>query len=199
MVLRIDYTWRMDTREEEITAQVDSLLSSQKRADGSSNADHAHRVKTLLMAALAETGESSEEDLVVFACAALGHDLLEDTDIDREILRSIVGGKTFSYIEQLTNTWGDHHTGPYVAQIVAAPEEVRLIKYADLSDNMFHASFQARLLGKEWMHNYFLPIVGPMRDALAQTSFTSYPKTAGILRSTTTFARAYLEESIKRI
>lgn len=175
---------------------VEQYLGGQKRRDGTSNAQHAKRVRTVLLSALAQTQERPADALPI-ECGALGHDLLEDSPVDRVELQALVGDEAYAYIVEMTNTDGDGHTEGYVRQMVAASEEARLIKYADLTDNLFHASYQAKGLGNDWMRNFFLPIVDPMREALSHTTFLRYPKTAALLRRCVELARAHLAESMK--
>jgi hypothetical protein len=175
---------------------VEERLGSQKRNDGSSNADHAKRVRAVLLGAFAATGEQPA-NAYALEVGALGHDLLEDSPITREELRECVGEAGLQFIEEMTNTEGDDHITGYVAQILAASEEARLIKYADLCDNLLHASYQVPLFKSGWMDGFFLPIVDPMREAVGTTSFTAYPKTAELLRGMAEVARAHLAQSIK--
>ena len=148
-----------NTGQKDVSALVEKLLGEQRRSDGSSNAMHAKRVQALVTTAGRQTREiASDEDALAISDAALGHDLLEDSHIDRKELENVVGHRAFLYITELTNTWGDDHTGSYVIQVVNASEEARLIKYADLIDNLFHVSYQAHVLGvelvKEVLYSY---------------------------------------------
>jgi len=184
----------MQNKVAAMEALVERLQGSQKRESGDSNSLHVMRVRTLLMNALAAAKENAD-DAQVIELAALGHDLLEDTGVTGDELEGSFGKKCLQLIKELTNKGGDNHTEAYVRQMSTASEEARLIKYADLCDNLFHASYGARLLGVPWMHNYFLPIVDPMREALDLTGFQKFPKTAGILRTTARLARAHLNQS----
>jgi hypothetical protein len=175
---------------------VEEKLGTQKRNDGSSNADHAKRVRAVLLGVFAATGEQPS-NAYALEVGALGHDLLEDSPITREELYQHVGDEGLRFIEEMTNQDGDDHTEGYVAQMIVASEEARLIKYADLCDNLLHASYQAPLFKPGWMGGFFLPIVDPMREALHGTAFTLYPKTAQLLRSMAEVARAHLQQSIE--
>jgi hypothetical protein len=181
-------------------ALTDRLHGGQKRQDGTTNAMHVRRVRTFALRALEESGEKELlKNIAGFECAALGHDLLEDTPATEAEIRELAGEESLRWIKELTNTWGDDHPAPYVEQVKNASEEARLIKYADLCDNTFQASYSSRGLGKEWLTNFFLPIIDPMSKALSGTSFPTYPKTASLLRSAYALARAHLEESISQL
>jgi hypothetical protein len=67
--------------------------------------------------------------------AAQAHDLLEDTDVGAGELRARFGERVAAWAEGMTNRAGDHDRAAYLAQMRAAPEEVRLIKLADLTDS----------------------------------------------------------------
>lgn len=178
---------------------VEKHLGKQLRKDGSSNALHAKRVRTTLMSAFKISGEmkgKSARDMI--ECAALGHDLLEDSPISAGEIESKFSKAVLRLIQELTNTEGDSHTKAYVRQMVGASEEARLIKYADLCDNILHVSYSVHMLGKKWLNDYFLPIVDPMRRVLDKTRFNKYPKTAAHLRQMAAFARAQLSESARQ-
>ena len=140
----------------------------------------------------------SSSKRVIIECAALGHDLLEDSPITGVEIESKFSKEVLTYIQELTNTEGDSHTKGYVKQMVKASEEARLIKYADLCDNILHVSYSAHMLGKKWIYDYFLPIVDPMRKAMDKTQFKKYPKTAAILRDMAAFARNHVSESVRQ-
>lgn len=188
------YTYCMQNVAE-MEALVERLHGGQMRRNGDSNALHVKRVAAVLESALMQTGERPERAMVL-RLAALGHDLLEDTDIKKEEIKNLAGADALSLIEESTNTGGDTHTREYVSKMVAASEEARLIKYADLFDNTLHTSYDIRLLGGPWLHDYFLPIIDPMREALDLTNFEEFPKTAELLRTAARFARAHLSQSI---
>jgi len=175
-----------------------TALSKRKRQDGTPDFFHAWRVTQILTEALQSSGEcTDEEELLSLRCGALGHDLLEDTDTTEEEIIDVAGNKTLQYIKYLTNAFGDDKTAPYVAQIEKAPEEAKLLKLADLTDNLLHGSFSVRVLGLPWMHSFFLPIVDPMLKMLQNAGFERYPKTAEFLLRSATLARAHLAESMR--
>jgi (p)ppGpp synthase/HD superfamily hydrolase len=186
----------MDTMQ----AYIERMHVGQKRQDGTTAATHVTRVATLLEAALTLREEKPDTaTLASLVTAALGHDLLEDTAATEEEIRAIAGDTALEYIKTLTNRFGDDHPTEYTTQVVTGSEEARLIKLCDLTDNLFHASYSSALLGVKWMHEYFLPIVDPMREALSKTSFTRYPKTGEHLITVAALARAHLDSSIERV
>lgn len=181
---------------DEMLTLVKEKLSAQLRRNGDSNALHAQRVRAILEGAAQMTGEIPSDMPGTVVCAALGHDLLEDSDVTEEAIERIVGPDALEIIKELTNQDGDVHTEGYIQQMTMASEEARLIKYADLIDNTLHASFDAHGLGHQWMTSYFLPIIDPMAAALDATSFMKFPRTAALLRHMRKIARQHLEVSI---
>lgn len=178
---------------------IERAHGMQKRQDGTTNATHVRRVRTILLHVLTVTGELTEENRISFNCAALGHDLLEDTEVSNDEVRSIAGEQALAWITELTNAEGDYKTEHYVAQMQVASEEARLVKYADLTDNILHGSYSSATLGRTWLEGFFLPIVDPMRQMLDTTQFVRYPKTAAQLRFHAAMARSHLEESMRAI
>jgi len=176
---------------------VEEKHAGQKRQDGTPASLHAKRTAIILEAALIESGEAPRRKIRNYIHdAALGHDLLEDTDAQKLEISAIAGAEALRLIEALTNTWGDDHTTEYVEKVLSGPEIARLIKLADLTDNIMHASYSSKTLGKKWVLKFFVPIVEPMADALKGSFFVEFPKTASLLHKHIAIARAHLNESI---
>lgn len=186
----------MDEQTESLISLIERLHTN-TRQDGTPDWLHLKRTAVLLDTAFTYARETPGVEIrTTVHRAALGHDLLEDTDIPTSHIEEIAGSKALSIIQELTNTWGDENPGPYVEKMRHATEEARLIKLADLCDNIAHASYSSRSLGDAWIRRFFLPIVDPMFDALRNTSFQTYPKTADMLKSYGVLSRAHLEESV---
>ena len=73
---------------------------------------------------------SEDEDLL---CIALGHDLLEDTDVSFQDIKDLFGERVFYGILALTR-WPDESYDRYKAKVMANPD-ARLVKMADLTHN----------------------------------------------------------------
>lgn len=163
-------------------ALVRTAHAGQKRSDGPVW-HHLDRVSRLLEIILGETKEGTETKRQTISLAALGHDSLEDTSVTAEELRAVFGQDGLALIEGMTNRFGDDHPEPYVKQVAAAAEEVRLIKLSDLYDNCTSVIFTLNALGPKWNDEFFLPIVRPMVAAVLETEFKTYPETAKMLKS----------------
>jgi len=131
---------------------------------------------------LNETEEGNKADREDIIIAALGHDLLEDTDASEETVKKIFGERGFVLIEGMTNRFGDDKPEPYATQVSEGEEGVRLIKLSDIIDNCLHATYHLRGLDLRWATDHYLPIVRPMIAVLLPTTFTTYPKTAELLK-----------------
>jgi hypothetical protein len=131
---------------------------------------------------LNETEEGNKADREDIIIAALGHDLLEDTDASEETVKKVFGERGFVLIEGMTNRFGDDKPEPYATQVSEGEEGVRLIKLSDIIDNCLHATYHLRGLDLRWATDHYFPIVRPMIAALLPTTFTIYPKTAELLK-----------------
>lgn len=180
-------------------AFVAAIHAGQTRADGSVPAwYHLARVSFVLERVLAETGEGTAEEREAIALAALGHDSLEDTDVEPKELEKRFGARGLQLIEGMTNRLGDDDHGPYVRQVAAAEEAVRLIKLADLYDNLTGVTYDLFVLGSKWTDEWFRPIVEPMIETVLPTAFTTYPRTAERLCGMVRIAHALLKEESAR-
>lgn len=176
---------------------VYEMHAGQVRQDGTPAYVHAVRVCELLTAALSESDEAPDaETLADLQCAALGHDLLEDTRAAREKVLEIAGQNALAYIDVLTNQFGEDRPAEYARQVSEGQEEARMIKLADLCDNLIQASISIGTLGSAWMRDYFLPIVTPMIQSLESTRFDRYPRTANTLIAMARLGHVHLTTSL---
>lgn len=123
--------------------------------------------------------ESLHDDLYV---AALGHDLYEDTEVKRaEIVRRF-GPRVDAWIQAMTNDGDDKDRKAYLGRLASGPEEARLIKLADLIENMASCAYAIPDMGVEWMRTFFVPVAIETSAMLRGASFPRYPRTADALR-----------------
>lgn len=146
--------------------------------------EHLYGVASIVSSVLDITGEITDESLRqdIFY-AALGHDLLEDTDATDEEIVSASSTRALAFIKELTNPADDSHTDGYMTQISSATEAARIVKYADLIENTMSVAYNLRILEKEWLDNIYLPILNKTTQVLKDTKFNAYPKTASFLRN----------------
>ena len=140
---------------------------------------HLYGVRSVLESLIESCGEITDATLAKdLGNAALGHDLLEDTHVTKEEITANSNSRTLALIEELTNPEDDAHTEKYMNQLHTASEEARLVKYADLIDNTLSVAYGLHDLGRDWIKDFYLPILENTQKILADTNFTKYPKTA---------------------
>lgn len=159
---------------------------------------HLARVSNILQFVLKETGEGNANEQFLISTAALGHDILEDTDAKESEVKAVFGKRGFQIIKSMTNSWGDKNVKPYVRQVASSEEAVRLVKLADLYDNHISVVYNLHILGLKWTNSYFLPVVTPMRRAVTKTKFKKFKKSAAHLVLLVNSAAFLLEQEIKR-
>jgi hypothetical protein len=137
--------------------------------------------------------DAAREDLYL---AALGHDLYEDTAVQPIDVRLSYGERVDGWIQGMTNPGGDNDRAAYHRQMAAAPEEVRLIKLADMTENTASCSYAIADMGVEWMTNTFVPIIREMRDVVERTRFDKYENAAGLLSSLLAYHFERLERNL---
>jgi len=158
---------------------------------------HLLRVSRVLNLVLNITKEGSIQKKFIITLAALGHDLLEDTDAKEPEIKAVFGDGGLRLIQGMTNWWGDNEKKKYIKQVLHSEESVRLIKLADLYDNISSVCYNIKALGKKWTISYFLPIVTPMRKAVAKTKFKQFSQSAKLLINMILIASLLLEEELK--
>src|SRR5688572_13418255 len=186
-------------RREKALALIKRVHEGQTRADGSVPAwHHLDRVSLLLEMVLSETGEGTSDEREDIALAGIGHDAVEDTEVTNDELLDAFGERGLRLIEGMTNRLGDDDVAPYVRQVAAAEEGVRLIKLADLYDNCTSVLYDLFVLKPAWAEGWFLPIVEPMIEAVLPTEFTAYPVAAERLKAMVRNSRALLRNECIR-
>ena len=122
--------------------------------------DHLFGVREILSSVLFMFGECKDEQLKKDMCdAAIGHDLLEDTKVTEEEIIAASNPRVLALIKELTNPVDDAHTEQYMDQLSVASEEARLIKYADLIENTSSVCYNYHIVGEEWAHDFYRPIM----------------------------------------
>lgn len=159
---------------------------------------HLARVSHLLEILLNKNNEGSDDEKLVIPLAALGHDIIEDTDVTDAEVKEIFTERGFDLVFGMTNELGDDDVRPYVKKVIAAEEAVRLIKLSDLFDNITNVMYAFPLLGKEWTESFFMPVVTPMYTEIIKTKFETYTKTGAELISMVETVMSLLQEEIKR-
>lgn len=146
--------------------------------------EHLIGVRSILQSILAITGECADStELTTLKNAALGHDLIEDTDVTEAEIVNASSERTLSLIKKLSNPVDDYHLDEYMKQIREAEEEVRIIKYSDLIENTTSVCYGLQDLGIDWFYDFYEPILKNSTENLANTEFVKYPKTATLMRN----------------
>lgn len=162
--------------------------------------EHLYGVASVLNTISKHYNEIPGYKLQSMIWAALGHDLLEDTNIQEEVISSVAGYDTLRMIKELTNPNDDAHTDEYMRRIASGSEEARIIKYADLIENtssFCYALHEPNIDNPvQRAKEFYLPILKKTTDVLAKTLFNSYPKTAEAVRMT---LKVYTDLLINRI
>jgi hypothetical protein len=162
---------------------------------------HPQGVAEILDQALRQSGELPGDEALArdIYLAAQGHDLFEDTAVTPDAVREAFGERVCLFMQQMTNEGGDADRAAYLAKMRAAPDEVRLIKLADLLDNTLSCAYGVHDLGVAWIRQFFLPIVVEMKDVLAGAELPRYPGTAKLLRDALELAHVRLVQNADKL
>jgi hypothetical protein len=140
-----------------------------------------------------EVGEAAT-DLVL---AAYGHDLFEDTAVTPALIRREFGDRVARWIGDLTNERGDSDREAYQRHLAVSDEEVRVIKCADLADNMLSVAYGIHDVGLPWTQSFFLPIASQTRAVLRRAPFWRLPATGRHMLELVEWAWARMHGSIE--
>ncbi|HEY1813833.1 MAG TPA: HD domain-containing protein [Kofleriaceae bacterium] len=158
---------------------------------------HVLSVAAIVKELLDGGGECSDPDLAHdIVLAAMGHDLYEDTDVTRADIKEKFGARVDALIYGMTNPNGDDDRAAYEREMGHALEEVRLIKLADLIDNVLSCAYGIHDLGRRWINNTFLPIAEGMAKTVRATNYSRYPQTSARAIELLDFALARLRSNL---
>lgn len=145
--------------------------------------DHLIGAATILSSVLLKFGECRDQQLRDdIHNAALGHELLEETDVTDDEVIAATNFRVLTLIKELTPYADGEDINQLVQCLSAASEEARLIKYADLIESVSNVCFNFHVVGKEWAYGFFRPTIYSTMGVLDQTEFSTYPKTADFMR-----------------
>ena len=159
---------------------------------------HCLSVAEIVHNALKNSQELNEADdgYIAIVCSALGHDLFEDTSVSKKEIRKRFGKPVEELITCLTNVEGDASRKTYMEKLKSSPEEVVLIKYADLIENTISAAYSIHDMGTAWTKNFYQPIKNDTKKTLTSIKFVLYPATASKLREQFLFAEERFENNL---
>ncbi len=185
----------------EMTSLVKQYHSKQSRNNGRAPyAQHCVSAAEIVVSALLASDELAASDplLVDITCAALGHDLFEDTDINRDMIKEKFGTRIFDLIFAVTNEGGDDKHEAYAQKLLTGDEEALLIKYGDFIDNTISIAYGLPDLGYDWANTFYVPIMRGTERVLDQKEFVRYPKTAALLRAQYAFSKDRLLQNLAK-
>lgn len=148
---------------------------------------HCYNVATTLEYFLRKNGELNDDSQLI-VLAAYAHDLYEDTDIDRQEIVNLFGQKVDDYIFQVTNELSDAEQDQFMAKLLRASDEAKLIKLADALDNTMQAIYSIDNNGLQWNQEFLQPILEKNQQIIARHIFEKYTKTARDLVSNLDFS-----------
>lgn len=152
------------------------LHSNQKYSDGEPYWPHLYRAGLLIKNTLILNKEGSKREINEITTAAFGHDSLEDTKVKETVLIEKFGKRVTFLIKGMTNEEGDSNTDSYVTKVCESEEEIRLIKLADICDNL--SRIIHRPVDKFYLRQKILPIIMSMQKEIIKTRFIRFPKSS---------------------
>ena len=157
-------------------------------------ARHCERVAHLLRYVLDKMAEATAALRDNILLAGLGHDLLEDTNIDRSSLSLRFGDDVVALISEVTNARGDDHVSDYVDKLRSVSDAALLIKLADLAENAMNASYAVHENGiqdtRRWEN-----LMRPQYEALKSRACTTMPDSARLLNQFAEYALTAMQHA----
>jgi (p)ppGpp synthase/HD superfamily hydrolase len=160
---------------------------------------HCLSTAEIVYDAICRSNEFEDSSIVTdIFLSALAHDLYEDTPIDPAEIRIRFGARVDDWVRYLTNEEGDDFRENYIRKIASSPEEVKLIKLADVTDNTASCAYGLHDLGVAWVMEQYMPHLVEMRNVITADCFQRYTRTASILIQNLQFACERLESNLKK-
>ena len=185
----------IDLKKVKILKLAQKYHALQKRAGNVPYWYHVLSVAEIIQNAVQKTKEIELANLEPILTAAIGHDLYEDTKIERTEIKNLYGEKVDKIIWELTNEEGSAGHTKYEEKIRQSSEEAKLIKLADLIENTISVAYTIFDLGLKWTDEFYLPILENMKNNVSADKFKKYRKTAELLNLELEFSRHRLLEN----
>jgi (p)ppGpp synthase/HD superfamily hydrolase len=157
---------------------------------------HCERVALLLQRALEKSKETSKQIQEQIILSALGHDLYEDTAINRQEIVDDFGVDVDRLIEEVTNRFGDNQVERYAEKLKHASELALLIKLADLFDNYQSGYMALPANGYQWTKTFLWPILETQWAIVKTINFRQFPLTAQFLMQAVAAQRKMLKQAL---
>ena len=152
---------------------IKKYFRSNKKLNFTYSWNHAVRTAEYLNGLILKHKETGKGHALFFG--ALGHDLLEDTEIDEGEIAQKWGKTTLLYIRALTNRRGDDDFDEYIEGLKKAGEEILLIKLADIRDNADNSLKEFANFKPGWLENFWLPLLKKYEKELFGLKFRKFP------------------------
>lgn len=192
---RVTIKTMINLQKEKILFLAREYHKGQTRAGNVPYWYHVLSVAQILQNAFSQTKELKNKEIKTVLIAAVGHDLYEDTKIDRSEIIKFYDKKVDQLIWELTNEEGDSGHTDYEKKIQNASDEAKLIKLADSIENAISVAYTIFDLGLKWVDEFYLPILENMRPNIKASQFKKYPKTAKLLNDQLDFVCQRLYEN----
>lgn len=159
----------MDFQDEVLQAR--EWYGDTKNTSGRLNFEHIKETADIILEMCVEADESTLRELYL---AGLGHDLFEDTQVDRRIVIENWGAECVRLIDELTNMKGDGDFDDYLNHLSVASIEVVLVKLADILSNLRDSLVRFETLDKQWVNSFWLPLLKRYQNVLLSRDYHQY-------------------------
>lgn len=159
---------------------VFDAFGEQRNATGDLLWPHVFTVTTLTRNVLVKSGET--ENLKTLTLIALGHDLLEDTDVTIEQIRSRWGDSVAEGIFGLTKKEEDRgDQSGYIRKLMSESEEVWVVKMVDIIANVSNSILAKDRMPQSWRDDFWFPLLRLYQDWYSQIKWEKYPESGKLL------------------
>ena len=121
-----------------------------------------------------------DETKDIMYLAGLGHDLYEDTDVERQAIIKSYGPEVDGLIDAVTNDKSDFDRADYLHKLENASDQAMLIKFADFINNTSSVVENQDYFEKDWIREFFWPIAQETRSILESHQFDNQWKDLSI-------------------
>jgi (p)ppGpp synthase/HD superfamily hydrolase len=125
--------------------------------------------------------EIDSEHFRTLYLAALGHDLFEDTEVEKSEVEKYWGKEVVNLITLLTNMRGDKDFTEYIEILSKSKEDVRLVKLVDIISNLNNSLRTFNQLDKAWVANFWIPLLDQYNERLLPVPWNKYKHLASSL------------------
>lgn len=136
-----------------------------------------HAVDTMMILRGVLKKSQEDKNILELSLVALGHDLLEDTDVTADEIGEMWGMRVMKGIMGLTKMEADKgDQSQYIKKLSTQSEEMWLVKLADIVSNVSNSIAVRDSISLDWCTDFWFPLLKLYQSWYSKIVWVNFPK-----------------------